>query len=133
LARRLVLAPRRAPPAPAGHEVFTPTLTGLGERAHLAGVLRHHGLDGRRVGAPTLRRPADRDVWTAHRAHGRWQSIPRKGYILAERFANSRFGVFAERVRNTPGWQYSGIAAGHDVMVDKPQQLADILVDLGHA
>jgi hypothetical protein len=64
---------------------------------------------------------------------GRWQSIPRKGYILAERLANSRFGVFAERVRNTPGWQYSGIAAGHDVMVDKPQQLADILVDLGHA
>jgi pimeloyl-ACP methyl ester carboxylesterase len=34
--RRLVLASRDGAPARPGHEVFTPTLTGLGERSHLA-------------------------------------------------------------------------------------------------
>src|SRR5262245_52546214 len=73
---------RRAVPLlrDAGHEVYTPTLTGLGERAHLAhpgidldthirdvlGVLEYEGLRGvvlvgHSYGAPVVTGVADRD------------------------------------------------------------------------
>jgi hypothetical protein len=35
MARSVVLAPRGENATQAGHEVFTPTLTGVGERSHL--------------------------------------------------------------------------------------------------
>ena len=55
-------------------------------------------------------------------------AIPRKLYIRADKHPNSRFGPIAEKVRNDPGWEYHGIAAGHDVMVDKPDDLSKILL-----
>ena len=55
-------------------------------------------------------------------------AIPRKLYILADKHPNSRFGPIAEKLRNDPGWEYHGIAAGHDVMVDKPDDLTKILL-----
>lgn len=59
---------------------------------------------------------------------GAGAAIPRKIYIRAEKHPNSRFGPYAEMTRNDPAWEYHGIAAGHDVMVDKPDELTAILL-----
>lgn len=209
----------------AGHEVFTPTLTGLGERAHLAGpdialdthitdVLAHveaeelddfilvghsyggmvvtgvadrlagsipalvyldayvpedgqsmfslqpperaeesrrlasEGGDGWRIPPRTpeyfgVRDPADAD-WMRRRCvdqpiatfgqpvslTGAVETIPRRVYILAQGHPNSRFGVFAERLRDQPGWEVHTVACGHEVMLEMPAELSEILLAL---
>jgi pimeloyl-ACP methyl ester carboxylesterase len=41
------------------------------------------------------------------------------------------FRPFAERARLDQAWRYREIASGHDAMIVKPRELADILLDLG--
>jgi pimeloyl-ACP methyl ester carboxylesterase len=55
-------------------------------------------------------------------------AIARKIYIFAEKHPNSRFGPYAEQTRNDPDWEFHAIAAGHDVMVDTPDELSEILL-----
>ena len=206
----------------AGHDVYTPTLTGLGERVHLmdrainldthiadvAGVLRweelkdvvlcghsyggmvisgavekaedrirslvyldafvpHNGQalldlvspeqaeamranarqngDGYKV---TPRAAASFDVNPADRAWvdamcvphpfgtaeqrvtlaGARERVAKRTYILATEYRLSPFRQFAERYKNDPAWHVTSIASGHDVMVDKPQELANALI-----
>lgn len=59
---------------------------------------------------------------------GAGDAIPRKVYILAEGHINSRFGPYAEQTRDDPAWEYHGLPAGHDVMVDMPEELTEILL-----
>lgn len=208
-----------------GHDVHTPTLTGLGDRAHLAspgvdlethiadvlGVLDAEELEdvvlcghsyGGMVITPVLdRRPSTfraavwldafvpqdghslMDEWPAERAQavreqaatygdgwkipplpadyfgvmdeddaewmtrrcvpqpiktfnqpvhltGAWRSVPRKMYLLAELHPNSRFDVYASRFRDDPDWDVRSVPSGHDVMIDTPDLLADILMEL---
>jgi pimeloyl-ACP methyl ester carboxylesterase len=65
---------------------------------------------------------------TPVRRGGADQAIPRKIYIRAESYPNSNFGPFAERTKGDPGWEYHGVASGHDIMVDKPDELTEILL-----
>jgi hypothetical protein len=34
------------------------------------------------------------------------------------------------KMKATPGWKTYEVASGHDVMVDKPDQLVDILLEV---
>lgn len=208
-----------------GHQVHTPTLTGLGERAHLAtpeicldthiddvlGVLDSEELDdvvlcghsyGGMVITPVLDRraaafragvwldafvPQDgrslMDAWPADRAQhirqevatcgdgwkvppmppdyfgvmdeddadwvvrrcvpqpirtftqaahltGAWKTVPKKMYLLAGRHPNSRFDVYASPLSRDPDWDVRTVPAGHDVMIDTPELLADIFLEL---
>lgn len=209
----------------AGHEVYTPTLTGLGERVHLASadvaldthiadvlglieaeeldrfVLVGHSYggmvvtgvadaaadaisalvyldafvpkngesmftfrtleqveqmrrdasargDGWRVAPPTpehfgVADPGDRE-WVRRRTvdqpiatygqpldlTGALSAISRRVYIFAASYENSRFGRFAERARDDPDWDYHALPSGHDVMVDMPAELSEILLGL---
>jgi pimeloyl-ACP methyl ester carboxylesterase len=204
-----------------GHEVHTPTLTGLGDRAHLAspdvdlethindviGVLDAEELSdvvlcghsyGGMVITPVLDRRTDAfrsavwldafvpkdgaslmDGWPAERAQhvreevathgdgwkvppmpadyfgiaeenaewverrcvpqpiktftqqvhltGKWKSVPKKMYILAEGHPNSSFGRFADPLSQEADWDVRRVSAGHDVMVDAPEELSDLL------
>jgi len=49
-------------------------------------------------------------------------------YILAAGWAPSPFEQFAARCKNDPQWQFVSIDCGHDVMVDRPRELADALI-----
>lgn len=206
----------------AGHDVFTPTLTGLGERAHLMchtidlsthiqdilGVLRWEDLtnvilcghsyggmvisgvadrvperlrallyldafvpedgacmmdyaiperaayyresartqgDGFRVPPPPAEvfkvNPRDQ-AWVdrqcvAHplrcfeeRLHltGAWKAVPKHVYVYAVGYAPSAFTRFYETLQRQSAWRTMSVPCGHDVMVDMPQALAEILV-----
>ena len=197
-----------------GHEVFTPTLTGLGERVHLAGpeidldthiqdvtglleaeelsdvVLCGHSYGGfvitgvaekavERIGALVyldaflpedgqslssitgtgqvapgedwripprkaeafrVATPEDRD-WVDRRcvpqprgtfnpplAHSSpWKRIANLTYVRAEGYDPSPFVPYAQAAKDDPAWHYEGVPCGHDVMVDMPMDLAEIL------
>lgn len=58
---------------------------------------------------------------------GARERIARKSYILATGWENGAFPPFAEQVKNHPDWRYYEVAVGHDVMLDAPERLAEIL------
>lgn len=208
-----------------GHDVYTPTLTGLGERAHLAGpdvdlethiadvvgvldmeeiddvILCGHSYGGMVITSVLDRRadafraavwldafvpddghslvdgwpperaqqvreqaatsgegwqvaPLDPDyfgvmddddaAWVARRCvpqplrtftqpvrlSGTWKTVARKMYLLAEFHPNSRFDRFATPLSEDPAWDVRTIPSGHDVMIDRPALLAEILLEL---
>ena len=212
----------------AGHEVFTPTLTGLGERAHLAsadvnldthiadvlGVLESEELDdvvlcGHSYGgmvitgvaeraaeridtlvyldafvpeagqsvfelmgserAGSIREQASRTgdgwridpmpaevfqvrdandaAWVDRRcvpqpiatfgqpiaSAGAIAAVRHRIYIRADNDRVTAYAHCAEHARSAADWDYHEIPAGHDVMVDAPESLADILLDAASA
>ena len=209
----------------AGHRVFTPTLTGLGERAHMAtpdvdldchindvlGVIDMEELDdvilcghsyGGQVITPVLDQRVEKfrasvwldafvsedgkslmDGWPPERAQhvreavaqsgdgwkmppmppeyfgvmnaddaawvtrrcvpqplktftqpahltGAWEKVPKKMYLLAELHPNSSFERFSVPLSKKPDWDVRSVKSGHDVMIDTPELLAEILLEL---
>lgn len=207
----------------AGHEVFTPTLTGLGERAHLASadinldthvadivgvldaeeldavVLCGHGYgglvntgvaeraaepldtlvyldafvpddgqsvfalmgperaqaireqasrtgDGWRVDPPPASffevRDAEDSGWIDRRcvaqpiatfgqpvaSAGAIRQVRRRVYIRADNDRVTAFAHCADHARSASDWEYHDVAAGHDMMIDAPEALAEILL-----
>ena len=58
---------------------------------------------------------------------GARERIAKKAYVLATGWANASFPVFAEKVKDLADWRYYEVACGHDVMLDAPERLAEIL------
>ena len=209
----------------AGHRVFTPTLTGLGERAHLAtpdvdldchindvlGVIDMEELDdvilcghsyGGQVITPVLDQRVEKfcaavwldafvsedgkslmDGWPPERAQsvreavaksgdgwkmppmppeyfgvmnsddaawvtrrcvpqplntftqpvhltGAWEKVAKKMYLLTELHPNSSFERFSVPLSKKPDWDVRSVKSGHDVMIDTPELLAEILLEL---
>ncbi len=56
--------------------------------------------------------------------------IERKSYIRAANYANPGFDKALARVKNDPAWRTYGVPCGHDVMVDMPDRLAEILLEV---
>jgi pimeloyl-ACP methyl ester carboxylesterase len=59
---------------------------------------------------------------------GAYQTIGRKAYIRANKFA--LFAKTQEKLRSDPSWKHWVVDCGHDIMIDKPDELASILVSL---
>lgn len=206
-----------------GHRVFTPTLTGLGERSHLmsrdidldthiadvVNVIRWEGLDrvvlaghsyggwvvsgvaervleqlaaivfldaylpedgesGRAKGSEFSRRGIEEALRTgaisrpgpsaAHfkvmreedrrwvdsrtteqpvgvalqpiRLTGARDRVPRKAYVLAAAYDSPQFRAYYEACRADPGWRTYEMPCGHDLMVDMPERLVEILLEV---
>jgi pimeloyl-ACP methyl ester carboxylesterase len=62
------------------------------------------------------------------RLTGAYQRIPRKMYIRAKNFTG--FAATFERIRSDDSWETWVVDCGHDVMLDKPDELTSILVGL---
>jgi len=54
--------------------------------------------------------------------------VPRKSYIRATDIASPAFQSAYERFSKTPGYTTYSIDCGHDVMIDKPVELAELLM-----
>jgi hypothetical protein len=56
--------------------------------------------------------------------------IAKKAYIRAADYANPGFDKALARVKADPAWRTYGVPCGHDVMVDMPERLAEILEEV---
>jgi hypothetical protein len=56
--------------------------------------------------------------------------IARKSYIRAKNYANPGFDRALGEVPSDPSWRSYELPSGHDVMVDMPERLAEILLEV---
>ena len=56
--------------------------------------------------------------------------IAKRTYIRAANYANPGFDKALARVKGNPGWRTYEAPCGHDVMVDMPERLAEILEEV---
>src|SRR5215472_1745757 len=62
---------------------------------------------------------------------GARQRIARKTYIRAKSYANPGFDRAYDALRQDASWRTREVPCGHDVMVDMPDRLAEMLVEAG--
>ena len=58
---------------------------------------------------------------------GAREKIARKTYVLATGYPGLQFPAISAPLRDDPAWTYHEIDCGHDVMLDEPERLAEIL------
>jgi pimeloyl-ACP methyl ester carboxylesterase len=63
------------------------------------------------------------------RLGGARERIAKKTYVRAATYPNPGFDKALARVRADPSWRCCEVPCGHDVMVDMPERLAEILLD----
>ncbi len=56
-------------------------------------------------------------------------AIPRRTYIRASAYASPSFDAALTKAKALPGWSTYEVDCGHDVMVDSPQRLVEILIE----
>src|SRR5438309_10036538 len=56
--------------------------------------------------------------------------VPKKSYIRATHYAMANFDKFYARTEADPSWRTYEVACGHDVMIDMPDRLTDILEEV---
>jgi pimeloyl-ACP methyl ester carboxylesterase len=61
---------------------------------------------------------------------GARECIARKSYIRAKSYANPGFDRAYDALKSDPSWRLYDVACGHDVMVDNPDRLIEILLEV---
>ena len=56
------------------------------------------------------------------------RQVRRRTYVLAAGWGPSPFQQFGMRLKDDRSWQFVSMDCGHDVIVDQPQELADVLI-----
>jgi len=62
------------------------------------------------------------------RLTGARERIAKRSYIRAAAYPNPVFDAHAAKLKARPGWQIAEVPCGHDVMVDMPDRLVELLV-----
>lgn len=62
------------------------------------------------------------------RLTGAVDRVRRKGYVRAAGYANPTFEGYFDAAASRPGWETFRVDSGHDVMVDAPAKMAQILL-----
>jgi len=62
---------------------------------------------------------------------GARERIARKTYIRASGYPNVSFDKAHTRVKADPSWRTYEVPCGHDVMIDEPERLTEILIEVG--
>ena len=63
-------------------------------------------------------------------AAGAHEKIARKTYIRAKGFDSPVFDQTLAKMKTAPGWKTYEVPSGHDVMVDMPERLVEILLEV---
>ena len=64
------------------------------------------------------------------RLTGARERIVKKAYVRAAEYTSTYFSMFYEKYKNDPAWRTYAVPCGHDVMIDMPQRLVDILEEV---
>lgn len=62
------------------------------------------------------------------RLEGKWKQVPRHVYVYATGWSPGIGRPFFEKAQQTAGWQAISLASGHYVMIDRPQDLTELLL-----
>lgn len=62
------------------------------------------------------------------RLTGARERIADKLYIRASAYPNSTFDAAMTKLRSRPGWRIADVPCGHDVMIDMPDRLVELLI-----
>jgi pimeloyl-ACP methyl ester carboxylesterase len=62
---------------------------------------------------------------------GAREKVAKKTYIRATSYPNPNFDKNFEKLKSEPTWRTYGVPSGHDVMVDMPERLTEILLEVG--
>ena len=65
------------------------------------------------------------------RTNGAWKNVARKVYIRAEGHPGPVFAPFGDMAKASGEWDYHAVPCGHEIMIEMPQDLANILLTLG--
>jgi hypothetical protein len=61
---------------------------------------------------------------------GARERIARKAYVRAQNYPNPGFDAAYEKLKADPAWRTYALPCGHDIMVDMPDRLAEILLEV---
>jgi hypothetical protein len=61
---------------------------------------------------------------------GARERIARKAYVRGKNYGNPAFDRAYEQLKNNPKWATFAVDCGHDIMVDKPEELAGIFLQM---
>jgi pimeloyl-ACP methyl ester carboxylesterase len=61
---------------------------------------------------------------------GAHEKIAKKAYIRAKGYPSVPFDGYHDKLKATAGWRVYEVPCGHDVMVDMPERLAEILMEV---
>ena len=64
------------------------------------------------------------------RMTGARDRIGKKAYIFSEGYGGPSFRAFHERCKADPAWRSYALPCGHDVMIDMPERLTEILEEV---
>ncbi|RVT95090.1 alpha/beta hydrolase [Sphingomonas crocodyli] len=62
------------------------------------------------------------------RLSGREALVAHRTYVRAERYASPAVGETYDRIKQDPQWRVVALDCGHDVMIDAPEELANLLL-----
>jgi pimeloyl-ACP methyl ester carboxylesterase len=61
---------------------------------------------------------------------GAREKVAKKSYIRATSYPNPRFDEHYAKLKADPAWRAYGVPCGHDIMVDMPDRLTEILLEV---
>ncbi len=61
---------------------------------------------------------------------GAYEKVARKAYIRAPAYTQAAFDAYFAEKNGKPGWKTMTVPYGHDIMIDAPAPLADMLLSL---
>jgi pimeloyl-ACP methyl ester carboxylesterase len=64
------------------------------------------------------------------RLTGARERVAKKSYVRARPYPNPGFDAAFARLQQDPSWRVMDVPCGHDVMVDMPEQLTEILLEV---
>jgi pimeloyl-ACP methyl ester carboxylesterase len=67
-------------------------------------------------------------TFTPNKFTGARDKVAKKTYIRAVGYPQPTFDKFMEQCKADPAWRVVGITSGHDIMVDKPDELTEALI-----
>jgi pimeloyl-ACP methyl ester carboxylesterase len=81
-------------------------------------------VDGKMTPQPTL-------VWLQPISlSGARNKVPKKTYIGATAYPSAIFETHFQTLKSDPNWRTYGVPCGHDIMVDMPDRLVEILLEV---
>lgn len=61
---------------------------------------------------------------------GAWGTVPKRVYVYAAGYAPSVFTPFYKRLARDPQWETVSMPCAHEMMIDMPERLAEILLEV---